>query len=147
MAKNNQVNATVNAAEAAVETKEEVTMAQNSAVVENQAAPVVEQAQQPVAAPVVTTEAGTQVPATQPTEEKVGFWQKAKAGAKKWGKRVAIAGAVVGGLLIAHKVGEASGFDKATDAYNSKQSGDDPEPDYSPDDDLGDEGVKEISES
>lgn len=141
MAKENKV--TVNAAEV----KEETNMAVNANVVtEQQAAPVVEQAQ-PVAAPVATTEAGTQVPATQPTEEKVGFWQKAKAGAKKWGKRVAIAGAVVGGLLIAHKVGEASGFDKATDAYNSKQSGDDPEPDYSPDDDLGDEGVEEISES
>lgn len=131
-----------NAAEAAVETKEE-TMAQT--VETNQAAPVVEQAQ-PVAAPVVT-DAGTQVPAIQPTEEKVGFWQKAKAGAKKWGKRVAIAGAVVGGLFIAHKMGEASGFDKATDAYNSKQSGNDPEPDYNPDDDLGDEGVEEVSES
>lgn len=139
MAKENKV--TVNAAEV----KEETNMAVNANVVtEQQAAPVVEQAQ-PVAAPVVTD--GTQVPATQPTEEKVVFWQKAKAGANKWGKRIAIAGGAALGLWGAVKIGESRGFDKATDAYNSKQSGDDPEPDYSPDDDLGDEGVEEISES
>lgn len=136
MNNNQKNNATDNAANAAVTEKEAV---MNNTATEQQA-PVAEQAQQPVAAPVATADAGTQVPAEVPTEQ-VGFWQKVKTGAKKWGKRIAIGGAFIGGLFIAHKLGEAAGFDKATDAYNSKRDGDNPDPDDDPDeDDIIDDG-------
>ena len=137
MAKENK-NVTVNAAE----TKEETNMAVNANVVtEQQAAPVVEQA--PVAAPVVTD--GTQVPAAP--AEKPKFWDRPiPSKIKKVGKWVAAGGAIIGGLVIAHKLGEASGFDKATDAYNASNGSSDPEPDYNPDNDLGDSGVEEVSE-
>ena len=144
MAKNNQVvNATNNAAEAAVEVKEEVTMAQNSAVVENQAAPVVEQAQ-PVAAPVAT-EAGTQVPAEVPkvpfgTKVKTFFKEKVVPAAKTAG--TILTGVVIG--VVATKVVDAVTDSKLEKAYEPDNS---PEPDYNPDDDLGDEGVEEVSES
>ena len=133
-------------------------MAQNKNVAVNataevaQQAPVVEQVTQaqPVEVPATTEQqAPAQVPAEvtpQTFAEKhpklAAFGKKAA----KVGKIVGIGAAVVGGLFVAHKLGEASGFDKATDAYNNRTSGDDPEPDYDPDDDLGDEGVEEVDE-
>lgn len=116
-----------------------------------QEAPVQEQqATTPVAAPVATDQ---QVPAEVPAATPQTFAEKhpklAAAGekAKKWGKRLAIAGAVVGGLFVAHKLGEAAGFDKASDAYrNGGQTGNDPEPDESSDD-LGEADFEEVSDS
>ena len=122
-----------------------------TAEVAQQTAPVVEQqvVAQPVEVPAATVDAGAQVPAEvtpQTFAEKhpklAAFGQKAA----KVGKIVGIGAAVVGGLFVAHKLGEASGFDKATDAYNNRTGNDpDPEPDYDPDD-LGDEGVEEVDE-
>lgn len=138
MAKENKV-ATVNN-QNEMEVKE---MANN---VQQQEAPVVEQqATTPVAAP-----AQQQVPAEVPVEEtQKTFWDKhpkvkkvADEG-KKWGKRLALLAAIGGGIFAAKKWGEAVGFDKATDAYNNRQSGDNPEPDENPDD-LGDAEFEEL---
>lgn len=110
-------------------------------------APVQEQQATPVATPVATNQ---QVPAEVPVAApQQTFAEKhpklAAAGAKiaSVGKWVGLGAAVVGGLFVAHKLGEASGFDKATDAYNSRQSGDNPEPDENPDD-LGDAEFEEL---
>lgn len=140
MAKENN-NVTVNAAEAAVETKEETVM---NNTVEQQAAPVVEQAQQPVAAPVVT-EAGTQVPAEV---QKVPLGTRFKTFFKEKVAPVASNVAKVGvGILIGvvgAKVIDAVTDSKLEKAYEPDNS---PEPDYNPDNDLGDSGVEEVSES
>ena len=114
-----------------------------------QQAPVVEQVTQaPVAAPVQTTQEA-QVPAAIPSEEKPKFWDRPiPSKIKKVGKWVGLGAAVVGGLIVAHKMGEASGFDKATDAYNNASSGsNDPEPDTSPDDenDLGEASYTDVT--
>lgn len=128
-------------------------VAENAQVTEQQTAPVVEQATQtqPVEVPA-TTEAGAQVPAEQAATPQTFAEKHPKLAAfgkkaAKVGKVVGIGAAVLGGLFVAHKLGEASGFDKATDAYNNRTGNDpDPEPDYDPDDDLGDEGVEEVDE-
>ena len=139
----NKNNATVNN-QNEMEVKE---MANNNVQQEN--APVVEQQAQPVAQPAAQN---VQVPAETPAAvPQQSFAEKhpklAAAGAKvkKIGKWVGLGAAVVGGLFVAHKLGEASGFDKATDAYNSRQSGDNPEPDENPDD-LGEADFDEVSD-
>lgn len=140
MAKENK-NVTNNAAEAAVETKEETVM---NNTVEQQAAPVVEQAQQPVAAPVAT-DAGTQVPAEV---QKVPLGTRFKTFFKEKVAPVASNVAKVGvGILIGvvgAKVIDAVTDSKLEKAYEPDNS---PEPDYNPDNDLGDSGVEEVSES
>ena len=128
MAQNNNQKATVNAAEAAVAEKE-VAVMNNTAATEVTNAPA-------------TQEQQTQVPATapevQPTE-KVGFWQgpigsKIKKGAK-W---VAAGAAIVGGLFVANKLGNATGYAQgradADAAYANNTGSSDPEPDDIPED-------------
>lgn len=138
MAKENKV-ATVNN-QNEMEVKE---MANN--VQQENNAPIQEQQATPVTAPV----ANQQVPAETPAAVPQTFAEKhptlAKVGekAKKVGKWVGLGAAVIGGLFVAHKLGEASGFDKATDAYNNRQTGDNPEPDENPDD-LGDAEFEEL---
>jgi hypothetical protein len=140
MAKENK-NVTVNT----TETKEETNMAVNANVVtEQQTAPIVEQAQ-PVAAPVATTEAGTQVPAEV---QKVPLGTRFKIFFKEKVAPVASNVAKVGvGILIGvvgAKVIDAVTDSKLEKAYEPDNS---PEPDYNPEDDLGNEGVEEVSES
>jgi len=128
--------------------KEDQVMANN--VQEQVNAPVVEQQAQPVAQPAAqNVQAPAEVPAAVPQTFAEKHPKLAAAGekAKKIGKWVGLGAAVVGGLFVAHKLGEASGFDKATDAYNSRQSGDNPEPDENPDDDLGDAEFEELRDS
>ena len=142
MAKNNAVaeNNTVNN----TNEKEVREMANNNVQQEN--APVQEQQATPVAAPVTDQQVPAETPAAVPQTFAEKHPKLAAAGekAKKIGKWVGLGAAVVGGLFVAHKLGEASGFDKATDAYNSRQSGDDPEPDENPDDDLGEADFDEV---
>jgi hypothetical protein len=139
MAKENK-NVTVNT----TETKEETNMAVNANVVtEQQAAPVVEQAQQPVVVPVAT-EAGTQVPAEV---QKVPLGTRFKTFFKEKVAPVASNVAKVGvGILIGvvgAKVIDAVTDSKLEKAYEPDNS---PEPDYNPDNDLGDSGGEEVSE-
>lgn len=143
MAMNSTKNATNNAAEAAVEEKKEATVMDNT-VEQKDAAPVAEQAQQPVEVPVAT-EAGTQVPAEVTkvpfgTKVKTFFKEKVVPVAKTAGT-VAI-GVVIG--VIGTKVIDAVTDSKLEEAYEPDNSS---EPDYNPDDDLGDSGVEDVSES
>lgn len=123
----NSTKATDNAANAAAEVKEEAVMNNNAANTETVNAPA-------------TQEQQAQVPATVPEQptEKVGFWQgpigsKIKKGAK-W---VAAGAAIVGGLFVANKLGNATGYAQgradADAAYANNGSGD-PEPDDIPED-------------
>lgn len=141
MAKNNAV--------AENNTNEKEVEKMNNVQQETTNAPVQEQQATPVAAPVANQQVPAETPATVPQTFAEKHPKLAAAGekAKKVGKWVGLGAAVIGGLFVAHKLGEASGFDKATDAYNSRQSGDDPEPDENPDDDLGDAEFEELHDT
>lgn len=144
MAKNNAVanNETVN---------NDIQKEEKAMDVKQENAPVQEQqATTPVAAPVATDQ---QVPAEVPAATPQTFAEKhpklaaAGAKAKQIGKWVGLGAAVVGGLFVAHKLGEASGFDKATDAYNSRHDDDESSSsDESSDNDLGEADFNEVSD-
>lgn len=92
-----------------------------------------------------------QVPAVvEPEAEKVSFWTKVKNGAKKVGKVAGIAALVIGGCIVGEKIGEAVGFDKATDNYDklskSGSSSDDDEDDDE-DDEIDGGDYTEVDES
>ena len=128
---------------------------QNNVTTQEVAQQVVEATNEVINAQAVAIaqDAVQQVPATQeaqvPAEaEKVPFKEKAKAfGKKVWNVAkwpLAIAG-IVGIAIGAEKIGEGVGFDKATDAYDKRTGGNDPDPeDYDEDDDLGEDGIEEI---
>lgn len=65
----------------------------------------------------VPAETETQAPA-EAEQPKETFWQKAKRVGKKVAKGVGIGLLVVGGAIVGEKIGEAIGFDKATDNYD-----------------------------
>ena len=126
MAQMNNQKATVNAAEAAVAEKEVAVM--NTANTEVVNAPA-------------TQEQQTQVPATAPEQptEKVGFWQgPIGSKIKKVGKWVAAGAAIAGGLFVANKLGNATGYAQGradADAASANNNGSsDPEPDDIPED-------------
>lgn len=136
--KNNNVNNENNNAQATAQQAPETV--QNSA-------PVVQE-QQPVAQPAQQQE--EQLPATPPqpaeAEEKPKFWDT------KFGKGLKKVGAVLGGIaaiatvaVVAEKVGEANGFDKASDSFNNRV-GNDPEEPSSDGNDLGEASITEVSE-
>lgn len=108
----NKKNVTANQASANVDastSKEEAVM-NNTAETENAN---VQQDQIPA------EQQESQVPAVaEPETEKVSFWTKVKNGAKKVGKVAGIAALVIGGCIVGEKIGEAVGFDKATDNYD-----------------------------
>lgn len=66
----------------------------------------------------VPAETETQAPAEEAEQPKETFWQKAKRVGKKVAKGVGIGLLVVGGAIVGEKIGEAIGFDKATDNYD-----------------------------
>lgn len=128
MKENNNVTANQAAVntDASTENKEEAVM--NNTATENVN---VQQENVPV------EQQNDQVPAVaEPEVEKVSFWTKVKNGAKKVGKVAGIAALVIGGCIVGEKIGEAVGFDKATDNYDKlSKSGDS----SSDDDDEDDE--------
>ena len=81
-----------------------------------------------------------QVPAVAEPEQKETFWAKAKRVGKKVAKGAGVALLVVGGVLVGEKIGEAIGFDKATDNYD-KLSGS-----GSSSDDEDDEAVQQYGQ-
>ena len=90
-----------------------------------------------------------QVPAVA-EPEKVSFWTKVKNGAKKVGKVAGIAALVIGGCIVGEKIGEAVGFDKATDNYDklSKSgSSSDDEDDEDEEDEIDGGDYTEVDES
>lgn len=106
MAMSTTKNATNNAAEAAINVKEvETEMKEVQETTE-----VKQEAQVPA-------ETETQAPA-EAEQPKETFWQKAKRVGKKVAKGVGIGLLVVGGAIVGEKIGEAIGFDKATDNYD-----------------------------
>jgi hypothetical protein len=123
MAKENKNNVTANNASEndAINVKEvtEMNKTQETTVTEN-----IQQEQQ------IPAEQQAQVPAEEP-EVKETFWQKTKRVGKKIAKGAGVVLLVVGGCIVGEKIGEAVGFDKATDNYNKlsggNSSGDDPE--------------------
>ena len=118
----------------------------NNAPVQEQQNSAPETVQQPVSQPAPQE---AQLPAaTQPAEaeEKTKFWDT------KFGKGLKKVGAVLGGLaalttvaVVAEKIGESNGFDKASDAFNNRV-GNDPEEPSSDGNDLGEAPVREVSE-
>lgn len=70
----------------------------------------------------------------QPEKEKKEHpkWDAFKSKAKKVGKWVGLGAAVVGGIFVANKLGQAKGqaegFDQACDAFKNANSGPDPVP-------------------
>ena len=73
----------------------------------------------------VPAETENQAPAEVAEEPKETFWQKAKRVGKKVAKGVGIGLLVVGGAIVGEKIGEAIGFDKATDNYDKLSGSDD----------------------
>ena len=120
----------------------------NNAPVQEQQNSAPETVQQPVAQPASPQEA--QLPAApQPAEteeEKPKFWET------KFGKGLKKVGAVLGGIaalttvaVVAEKIGESNGFDKASDAFNNLNSNNDQEP-SSDGNDIGEASITEVSE-
>ena len=136
---NSQNKATVNAANAAVAEKEAV-MNNNTATETVNAPATQEQAQVPATAPEVQ----------QPTE-KVGFWEgPVGSKIKKVGKWVAAGAAIAGGLFVANKLGNATGYAQgradADAAYANNNGSSDPVPDDIPEDAIIDDGDGNYSE-
>lgn len=139
MAMNSQNKTTVNAANAAVAEKEAV-MNNNTATETVNAPATQEQAQVPATAPEVQ----------QPTE-KVGFWEgPVGSKIKKVGKWVAAGAAIAGGLFVANKLGNATGYAQgradADAAYANNNGSSDPVPDDIPEDAIIDDGDGNYSE-
>lgn len=141
MGKENNVTANQAAVntDASTENKEEAVM-NNTAETEK-----VQQENVPV------EQSNDQVPAVaEPETEKVSFWTKVKNGAKKVGKVAGIAALVIGGCIVGEKIGEAVGFDKATDNYDklSKSgSSSDDEDDEDDEDEIDGGDYTEVDES
>jgi hypothetical protein len=91
----------------------------------------------------VPAETENQAPAEEAEQPKETFWQKAKRVGKKVAKGVGIGLLVVGGAIVGEKIGEAIGFDKATDNYD-KLSGSGS--DDSPEDIVVDSDVSDSSD-
>lgn len=118
-------------------------MADQKNVTNNEAAqevtPAAETTKEQVTAPETTE---TSAEPAQPEKEKKEHpkWDAFKAKAKKVGKWVGLGAAVVGGLFVANKIGQAqgqaAGFDQACDAFARGMNPDPAQPALPQNDDV-----------
>lgn len=117
----------------------------NVASEETQATEVKAEQASPAPAPV---EAPAE-PAQPEKEKNHPKWDAFKSKAKKVGKWVGLGAAVVGGIFVANKLGQAKGqaegFDQACDAFSKANSGPDPIPELPMNDiGVGDDAVTDV---